>query len=62
MNSIKINELKAPPGKQVLWHLETHGGNKFVVKAQTAYEAAANCGLKLSDCKANIVWMDSDPI
>lgn len=51
--------MKSPPGKRVHWHIQSNlTGERFIVTAKTAFEAAAQCGLILSQCKDNIYWKD----
>ena len=50
--------MKSPPGKRVHWFIQGINGQRFIAKGMTAFEAAANCGLKLSQCRDNIEWED----
>ena len=47
-----------PPGRRVHWCIQAKDGRRFIAKGHTAFEAAAHCGLKLSECKDNIYWVD----
>lgn len=38
--------------------MHANDGRRFICKGKSAYEAAANVGLKLSECRDNITWTD----